>query len=60
MNLLVLSFQDLCQCILRFHEKDQLSVEEITYLFLFLDSHSTLYDQTNHDKPQIDDMHVDG
>ena len=44
----------------RFHEKDQLSTEEITDLFLFLDSHSTLYDQTNNDKLQIDDMHVDG
>jgi len=44
----------------RFHEKDQLSAEEITDLFLYLDSHSTLHDQANNDKLQIDDMHVDG
>ena len=30
----------------RFHEKDQLSAEEITKLFLYLDSH----DQVNNDK----------
>ena len=39
----------------RFHEKDQFSVEEITKLFLYLDSH----DQVNNDKLQIDDMHID-
>ena len=44
----------------RFHEKDQLSTEEITDLFLYLDSHSNLHDQVNNDKLQIDDMHVDG
>ena len=43
----------------KFHEKDQLSGEEITDLFLYLDFHSTLHDQANNDKLQIDDMHVD-
>ena len=44
----------------RLHEKDQLFVEEIKNLFLYLDSHSTLHDQANNDKLQIDNMHVDG
>ena len=43
----------------RFHEKDQLSQEELTILLLYLDSHSNLQDQVNNDRLQIDDMHVD-
>ena len=40
-------------------KKVKLSAEELTILFLCLDSHSNLHDQVNNDKLEIDDMHVD-
>ena len=43
----------------RFHGKNKLSQEELTILFLYLDSHSNLQYQVNNDKLEIEDMHVD-